>query len=350
MSEPDDEFENPNYWPSISDLFLTLFIISIGVVAVVFVSLLPKNNVGEARTLVVAVGNDMEKVRDPVNRMRRELDLPMIEAGSRPQVVITALDETASAAIDRIRSLDERRAELDGLLSRMDGEGGAAQEIKRLLEENEQLKQRVASLEKELAKLADTLGKDPDALGKVLAENLDLKRQLHDKPPIIQISEQKEQYRFESGSSEMGPEFVDSLRKNEFARLSDEIIARQQEGRVKVDTLEIIGHTDGAAVSRAGNLDQKLPDLLAGGDVDMSAFSPGSNNDLGLLRALSVRRQWQSYIATRPGQAILKSINVRCYSAGQTVPPSPQGTNDYRSSNSAARRIEMRLTRLGSDP
>lgn len=352
MNDPEDEFENPNYWPSISDLFLTLFIISIGIVAVVFVSLLPKNNVGDAKALVVAVGHDMEKVRDPVNRMRQELDLPLIEAGSRPQVVTAALDETAAAVVDRMRSLEERRAKLDGLLERLGGNAEAAREIRRMLEENDQLKQRISRLEKDLAKLADTLGNDPDALGKLLAENLDLKRQIHDKPPIIQISEQKEQYRFESGSSEMGESFVDGLRKNEFARLSDEIIARQKEGRVKVDTLEIIGHTDGVAVSREGNLDQKLPDLLSGRNGEMSALAPGSNNDLGLLRALSVRGQWESYIATRPEHGILKRINVRCYSAGQTIPPkqvSEPNSDDYRSNDSSARRIEMRLTRLGAD-
>ncbi|RYD22434.1 MAG: hypothetical protein EOP88_08130 [Verrucomicrobiaceae bacterium] len=350
MSETEDEFENPNYWPSISDLFLTLFIISIGIVAVVFVTLQPKNNVGDAKSLVVAVGHDMEKVREPVNRMRQELDLPLIEAGSRPQSVVQALDETAEAVIDRLRSLDDRQAKLDKMLSSLSADGEAAGEITRMLEENDQLKQQVGRLQKDLAGLADTLGNDPEAAGKLISENQDLKRQLHDKPPIIQISEQKEQYRFESGSSAMGEAFVAGLRKNEFARLCEEVIARQQEGRVKVDTLEIIGHTDGVAVSRTGNLDQKLPDLLAGGDVDMSQFSAGSNNDLGLLRALSVRRQWESYIATRPEKAILKRIKVRCYSAGQTVPPGPQGASDYRSSDSSARRIEMRLTRLGADP
>ncbi|RYD44493.1 MAG: hypothetical protein EOP85_09415 [Verrucomicrobiaceae bacterium] len=353
MSEPEDEFENPNYWPGISDLFLTLFIISIGIVAVVFVSLLPKNNVGDAKSLVVAVGHDMEKVRDPVNRMREELDLPLIEAGSRPNGVIAALDETTVTVVERIRSLDERRAELDGMLSRLDEDGGAAREIRRMQEENDRIKQQLDRVEKELAELTDTLKKAPDTVGKLVAENQDLKRQLHDKPPIIQISEQKQEYRFGSGSSTMSEAFVAGLRTNEFARLSGEIIARQQEGRVKVDTLEIIGHTDGIAISRKGNLDEALPDVLAGGSEGMPALVPGSNNDLGLLRALSVRDQWLSYIATRPEHAVLAKIHVRCYSAGQTILPkqvAAPASGNFRSDDPSARRIEMRLTRLGGDP
>lgn len=348
----DEDLEHRNYWPSISDLFLTLFIVSIGIVAVVFVSLLPKNNVGDAQALVVAVGNDLEKLRGPINRLRQELELPLVEAGSRPQVAIAALNETSTEAVEKIRSLKERLAKLDGLLARLSGSPEAEAEIRRILGENDQLKQRINLLERDLAKLTDSVGKNPDALKRLVTENEDLKRQLHDKPPIIQISEQKEEYRFESGSSEMRQVFVDGLRNNEFARLSEEIIGRQEEGRVKVDTLEIIGHTDGIAISKKGNLDQKLPDYLAGNNVEMSAFVPGSNNDLGLLRALSVRDQWEAYIATRPEHGVLEKVSVRCYSAGQTVLPkkvSNPTIEDYRSNDSSARRIEMRLTRLGSD-
>jgi hypothetical protein len=146
----------------------------------------------------------------------------------------------------------------------------------------------------------------------------------------------------------MGSDFTSALRRNEFPLLATEIVDREAEGRVKVDTLEIIGHTDGAPLSSAGNLDKKLPDVLAG-RFKISTLTPGSNNDLGLLRALAVREQWEQFIDTHDRRNILKNIHIRCYSAGQTILPyaenSPEA-DDFRRPDPRARRIEMRLTRL----
>ena len=148
----------------------------------------------------------------------------------------------------------------------------------------------------------------------------------------------------------MGPAFIQGLTENEFKRLADEIVARENEGRVKVNTLEIIGHTDGVPLSRLGNLDQKLPEVLADSRLGISSLIPGSNNDLGLLRALSVREQWEKFTSEHDHPAILQKIEIRCYSAGQTILPvadeHPEA-KDFRQPDPRARRIEMRLTRLG---
>ncbi|RYD44823.1 MAG: hypothetical protein EOP83_31145, partial [Verrucomicrobiaceae bacterium] len=66
MSDHDEQDSSPGYWPSVSDLFITLFIIAIAVLAVVFYALLPKNNVAAEKAVVVAVGVDMKNVKDPV--------------------------------------------------------------------------------------------------------------------------------------------------------------------------------------------------------------------------------------------------------------------------------------------
>jgi flagellar motor protein MotB len=171
-----------------------------------------------------------------------------------------------------------------------------------------------------------------------------------DDPPNIQFSDQK--YSFKSGSSEMDANFISGLRSDEFLLLKDEIIGRQKAGRVKVDTLEIIGHTDGMPLSRDGNLDLKLPEVLANNRT-VSSLVAGSNNDLGLLRALAVKEQWIHFTnqkehsdADRP---VLQGIQVRCYSAGQTIPADQASkplADDFRKPDSKARRIEMRLTRL----
>jgi FtsZ-binding cell division protein ZapB len=345
MSESDDDVPTQSYWPSVTDLFLTLFIIAIAIVAVVFCALLPTNNVGKDRALVIAVGNDLRHVREPMNRLRTTLDLEPVESNARPSAVISALSETCDTAVTKIRLLQDR-------LDRLKGSNDLKAEVERLLKENDVLKQQLQKLQLDYDELLRTLGGDPELLKKLIKEIDDLRRQLHDKPPNIQFSESEEgkkTYRFDSGSSVMNPDFIEGLRQNEFAQLAGEIIGREEEGRVKVDTLEIIGHTDGAPLSSDGNLDQKLPDVLAGPLAKISSLTPGSNNDLGLLRALAVREQWEQFIDSHAQVDILRKIQIRCYSAGQTILPFAKvepGAGDFRKPDARARRIEMRLTRL----
>jgi hypothetical protein len=352
MSESDDDIPTQSYWPSVTDLFLTLFIIAIAIVAVVFCALLPTNNVGKDRALVHAVGNDLIHVREPMNRLRTTLDLEPIESSVRPTAVISALAETCDIAVTRIEELRATITELQERLTRLMGSPDQKAEMERLLKENEDLKRRLKELEEQMAKLTRTFGADPEAIKAILRENEELRRQLHDKPPNIQFSESekdKETYRFDSGSSVMNPDFIKGLCQNEFAKLAGEIIGREEEGRVKVDTLEIIGHTDGAPLSSDGNLDQKLPDVLAGPLAKISSLKPGSNNDLGLLRALAVREQWEHFIDSHEQVDILRKIQIRCYSAGQTILPFARAepdAGDFRRPDARARRIEMRLTRL----
>lgn len=352
MSDSDDDIPVQSYWPSVTDLFLTLFIIAIAIVAVVFCALLPTNNVGKDRALVHAVGNDLLHVRAPINRLRKELELQPVGVNARPSEVITALSETCDTGVTQVNFLRSRIKDLQERLSQLMGAADPQAEMERILKENEQLKRKLESLEQQMARIG-TIGNDPEGVNKLLRENEDLRRENTDlnKPPNIQITEQKEEYRFAPGSSVMGPDFVEGLNQNEFARLAGEIVDRQEEGRVKVDTLEIIGHTDGMPIKRAGNLDQNLPEILVGTRSDISSLKPGSNNDLGLLRALAVRIQWERYIETHEHREILQKVKIRCYSAGQTILPHA-GANpiadDFRKPDSSARRIEMRLTRLGN--
>jgi FtsZ-binding cell division protein ZapB len=347
MSDSDDEIPTQSYWPSVTDLFLTLFIISIAIVAVVFCALLPTNNVGKDRALVHAVGNDLRHIREPMNRLRETLGLEPVNTKVQPPEVISALSETCDTAVKQIDDIRSQIEELQDRLSRLMGSKDVQAEMERLLKENEELKRQLQELQQQLTKLVRTFGADPEAIKKIMRENEDLRRQLHDKPPNIQIVD-KEGYRFESGSSAMGSDFISALRRNEFARLAGEIIDREAEGRVKVDTLEIIGHTDGAPLSSVGNLDKRLPDVLAG-RFKISTLTPGSNNDLGLLRALAVREQWERFIDEHEQRDILRKIHIRCYSAGQTILPYTKDVavaDDFRQPDPRARRIEMRLTRL----
>lgn len=349
MSDSDDELSPKGYWPSVADLFLTLFVISIAIVAAVFCALLPTNNLGKDQALVQAVGSDLIHLRGPMNELRVALELEPVGGEVPPSRVILAHAETCRTGVEMIDLLKTQVEDLEERLKRILSGDGPELEIERLLKENSELKGRVGDLERKLDQVLRTFADDPDALAQIIQQNEDLKRQLHDKPPNIQISEQKEAYRFESGSSLMSGQFVIGLTENEFSRLAGEIVGRQEEGRVKVDTLEIIGHTDGAPLSKVGNLDQKLPEVLAREGSGMKSLSPGSNNDLGLLRALAVREQWAVFVENHKDREILRSIQVRCYSAGQTILPEVRkevSAQDFRRPDPKARRIEMRLTRL----
>jgi hypothetical protein len=182
-------------------------------------------------------------------------------------------------------------------------------------------------------------------------------KRLNDKPPIIKISEGgkdgKAEYRFASGSALVSDTFKEGLRDGGFKEVAKEILARNHDNTIAVDTLEVIGHTDGIAVTKRGNLDSLLPSLLAGNSQDLALLSPGSNNDLGLLRALAIKEAWIDFVNTHERAATLKMIDVRCYSAGQTIPegfdPADPRLHDptlFKSENIKFRRIEIRLTKL----
>lgn len=310
MPDLEDSDTTPGYWPSVSDLFITLFIISIAILAVIFFALLPKQSIASEKAVIVAVGVDMRNIREPVNRLRSTLELPAIRDSQPPDQVVQVLAETCDAAIAKIENL---KAENDGFRKVVEKFGGL---------DPTNLQQRIEELE----------------------------RQLNDKPPIIRIDEQRKEYRFESGSSIMGSAFTSGLNQNEFQRLAGEIVSRLEQGRAKVDTLEIIGHTDGLPFTKVGNLDQILPAFLVGNVPDLKTLRAGSNNDLGLLRALAVKREWETYAAAHSESKVLQKIQIRCYSAGQTILPETSSQtvdeNVFSRDDPRARRIEMRLTRL----
>jgi hypothetical protein len=119
---------------------------------------------------------------------------------------------------------------------------------------------------------------------------------------------------------------------------------RNGNGRLNVDTLEVIGHTDGIGFKHHwSNLDERLPALLSGGEAALDHLMPGSNNDLGLLRALAIKQTWQRFVAAHLERAHLAQIEVRTYSAGQTLPVE---AGRFSAEDPRARRIELRLTKL----
>jgi flagellar motor protein MotB len=107
--------------------------------------------------------------------------------------------------------------------------------------------------------------------------------------------------------------------------------------------VDIIGHTDGQETfNPASNLDQIL-EQVAGGTQPVKNLKPGSNADLGLMRALAVMKKLQAI--QKKGR--LKGLNFRAYSAAQLFLPSGEYAPRNRSSDETRRRIEIRFTPPG---
>jgi len=154
----------------------------------------------------------------------------------------------------------------------------------------------------------------------------------NEKPPVIRLSDAKD-YRFERGSFKVSKDFREKLISEELPKIDKAIQC------YAIDTVEIIGHTDNSPNSGMSNMD-KYPSLnkLSSGFKKVYA---GSNTDLGLLRAVSVRTLLQEQIGDKH-----LGLQFRAYSASSLIDPdSKQGGNLDREK----RRIEIRLTRRSEE-
>lgn len=153
------------------------------------------------------------------------------------------------------------------------------------------------------------------------------------KPPLIKLSE-SDSYRFPTGSFTLSPEY-----KNQLDEIMNTIVDNIM--KFRVDTIEVIGHTDGQPSPGNSNLDLHLPHLSRQ-NKQKQAIIPGSNVDLGMLRAISVA----SYIREKLISKGVKSVpSIIPYSAASLV--DPQGTYSPADTkvDKARRRIEIRFTR-----
>lgn len=199
--------------------------------------------------------------------------------------------------------------------------------MEKQLSESSDLKSKLALANEELSKATTRITK--------------LEEQLNDKPPIINLTDSAaNRYNFDSGSAELNSEFLVELQKEVFPDMK--IIINKYKA---IDTLEFVGHTDGTELSRKSNFDTMLPEYLEK-KSQLSSLRPGSNVDLGLLRALAVKAAWLDWMPSlnTEDQSRLNKIDVRCYSAAQTLPPA--GVSSFRGKNANSRRIEVRFTQL----
>ncbi|NEQ16111.1 MAG: flagellar motor protein, partial [Moorea sp. SIO3E2] len=157
-----------------------------------------------------------------------------------------------------------------------------------------------------------------------------------DTPPIIVIKDQGA-YRFDSGSAEIPSAMKDYIRQQIVPAIESN--AKDYE----INVVELIGHTDGQPNLGAGNIDQTIGNVV-NKNSSISQLRPGSNADLGLMRALAVVQLLRE-IQSKEGR--LKGLQFRAYSAAQLILPNGKIAPISLKDDQTRRRIEIRFTRLG---
>ncbi|GBF81157.1 OmpA family protein [Aphanothece sacrum] len=157
---------------------------------------------------------------------------------------------------------------------------------------------------------------------------LNLNKRLLSASPIV-IQENSGNFKFSSGSAELTPK----LKQYIAAEVSPEIdkILKERD----IDFVQVIGHTDGQENNQLSNLDGQLEKVAKGNQL-VNILRPGSNVDLGLMRALAVVQELEKTVK-------LKNIKFRAYSAAQLYLPSGELAPLNRNSDEARRRIEIRF-------
>ena len=285
------ESEDFNVWPSFTDLMSNAFmIISLFLLLALFKSLFLKYT-ADATEL------NLNQAQSLVQRLRQEIADMQTQIGQKTNQVRELKGEIAVVQ-GEFDSLQEKYA-----LSQS--------EFNNLQNEFEQRDNQVSELEAEVQRLK-------------LA------------PPVVVIQDSGE-YKFASGSAKLPK----ALREYIETKLVDKIEKITSERDIYV--VEIIGHTDGQVnVTKASNLDRKL-EAVANGNEPVSILTPGSNADLGLMRALEVVKELKRIQKT----GRLNGLEFRAYSAAQLFLPSGELASISRKPNASRRRIEIRFSPLG---
>ena len=153
------------------------------------------------------------------------------------------------------------------------------------------------------------------------------------KPPLIKLTE-AQSFRFETGSYKLSQEF-----KNRLNRVTTNMVSDIT--KYRIDTIEVIGHTDGQPSPGISNLDIKLQNQFENGGELIDGLLTGSNVDLGLLRALSVAAFLREKLKHK--DVIMPSILA--YSASSLIDSNGKYQPADPSPQSQRRRIEIRFTR-----
>lgn len=163
-----------------------------------------------------------------------------------------------------------------------------------------------------------------------------LKEKENEFPPNI-IIEGAGKYAFPSGSGGLTKNLKNFIATDLAKKIEDNF------NQYDIDTVVVIGHTDGQSVgNRVSNLDKTL-EKSATGNLPISNLTPGSNADLGLIRALAVVKELQRIFSDNDSLDVQKSF--RAYSAGQLTLPNGRFAQPNPKPDAQRRRIEIRFTK-----
>jgi flagellar motor protein MotB len=153
-------------------------------------------------------------------------------------------------------------------------------------------------------------------------------RKLQTATPIV-IDEKSGKFKFQSGSAELNPALKTYIRQRIIPAI--ETITKDRE----IDFIQVIGHTDGQGLQKTSNLDKNI-ESVASRKQSVKMLVPGSNTDLGLMRALAVVQEIEN-------TGKLKNVKFRAFSAGQLYLPSGKLAAVNRDADASRRRIEIRF-------
>jgi len=157
-------------------------------------------------------------------------------------------------------------------------------------------------------------------------------RTINERPPVIQLPD-NEKFRFPSGDYQLSSAFLKALETDKIPEIKKALTC------FGVDTIDIIGHTDGQPNSGSGNLDSAF--LAGKGALNLrKELRAGSNVDLGLLRAIAVQRAVESKISKE-----IPNVLYRVYSAGSIINVDGIMEPVTNRDDKQRRRIEIRFTR-----
>ena len=146
--------------------------------------------------------------------------------------------------------------------------------------------------------------------------------------PIL-IDEKSGKFSFTTNSAKLSPDLEKYLNEQKIPEIQN-ILQKHD-----IDFIQVIGYTDSQEINRTGNLDRKL-DKVTFNQEKVDVLIPGSNTDLGLMRALAIIQEIE-----RSGK--VKGTRFQAYSAGQIYDENGKLIKFDRKNNPKLRRIEIRF-------
>ncbi len=343
MFKPKNNDTEFNFWPSIADTLLAIFMVFLMlwlVEKIIFLQELSHIKTGnEALIQKLAESNkefatseknleDAKKTIDTIDKIKQSAKNAML-GWQRCE------GEKQACQKEKARLIDEK-ARLSSDLENCKQQKSQTQSD---LENCEQQKSQTQSDLENCEQQQSQTQVDASRMEQQLKNSLrrcesDKAQYLRDKPPIIRLSKKELDVFFDTGEGGLSKTFKKQLKKITVPKL----IAYKKD--YNVNLIEVIGHTDGEIANQKGksNLDQKLENAVARSDI--SGLRYGSNADLGLIRALAVA----FFLRKQPE---LSGVKFRVYSAAQLILPDGElAKKENRTKDDARRRIEIRFTNL----